>query len=177
TATFPGTGGWLASSGDNAVAPQVANQAATTTTLAASVNPTAFGQSVTFSATVTSGAASPTGLVTFMDGALALGTGSIGPGGIATFTTSNLAVGSHSTTAVYAGDPNFSGSMSAALTQTVNKASTTTNLTSSLNPSKTGQAVTFTATVAAVAPGGGIPGGTVTFMEKNVVLAVANVDP
>jgi hypothetical protein len=44
---------------------------------------------------------------------------------------------------------------------TVNKAATTTALASSLD----GQAVTFTATVMTVAPGTGIPGGTVEFMD------------
>ncbi|HEY7073159.1 MAG TPA: Ig-like domain-containing protein, partial [Acidimicrobiales bacterium] len=43
------------------------------------------------------------------------------------------------------------------------QAGTTTTLTSSLNPSFTGQAVTFTATVAA--PSGGTPAGTVTFRD------------
>jgi hypothetical protein len=40
---------------------------------------------------------------------------------------------------------------------TVNAASTSTTLTSSLNPSRGGQAVTFTATVNPVAPGTGTP--------------------
>src|SRR5262249_5801861 len=39
----------------------------------------------------------------------------------------------------------------------------------------TGQAVTFTATVAAVAPGSGTPTGTVTFQEGNVVLGTVAV--
>jgi hypothetical protein len=47
--------------------------------------------------------------------------------------------------------------------QTVGKASTTTAVASSANPSVYGQAVTFTATVAPVSPGAGTPTGTVTF--------------
>jgi hypothetical protein len=39
-----------------------------------------------------------------------------------------------------------------------------------VNPAVTGRAVTFTATVAAVAPGGGTPTGTVTFKDGNVIL-------
>jgi uncharacterized protein YjbI with pentapeptide repeats len=48
---------------------------------------------------------------------------------------------------------------------TVNPAGTTTTVGASANPSPKGQAVTFTATVKAVAPGGGIPTGTVNFFD------------
>ena len=58
---------------------------------------------------------------------------------------------------------------------TVNRAATTVALRSSLNPAVTGQAVTFTATVAAVAPGAGTPTGTVTFKEGNTVLGIVAV--
>ena len=44
-------------------------------------------------------------------------------------------------------------------------------LASSANPSKFGQAVTFTVTVAATVPGSGTPGGTVQFTDGNTVLA------
>jgi hypothetical protein len=58
---------------------------------------------------------------------------------------------------------------------TVNPAATTVALASSLNPAATGQAVTFTAKVATVAPGGGTPTGTVTFKDGDVVLGTAAV--
>src|SRR5262249_39046452 len=58
---------------------------------------------------------------------------------------------------------------------TVNPAATTVTLGSSVNPAVTGQAVTFTATVAAVAPGAGTPTGSVTFMDGNVVLGTFTV--
>ena len=54
----------------------------------------------------------------------------------------------HSIKAVYGGDSNFAGSTSKAVKQVVNKATTTTTLTSSQNPSNFGQSVTFTASVA-----------------------------
>src|SRR5205814_10249302 len=92
------------------------------TTLISSLNPSALGQAVTFTATVTSSATgTPTGTVTFQDGASALGTGTLS-GGTATFTTSGLTAGTHSITAIYGGDANFAGSTSPVLTQTVNKA-------------------------------------------------------
>jgi hypothetical protein len=96
----------------------VVNKADTTTTLGSSVNPSTYGQSVTFTATVTSGA---TGSVTFKDGATTLGTTALS-GTHATYTTSALSVGGHSITATYNGDTHYNTSTSAPLTQTVNKA-------------------------------------------------------
>src|SRR6266436_229334 len=139
----------------------------TTTSVASSANPSAAGQSVTFTATVavTTGAGTPTGTVTFLDGGGTLGTASLG-GSAATFTTTQLAVGSHSITAVYNGDPNFLGSTSQPLTQTVLSGTrpTITTLVSAINPSSPAQSVTFTATVAP-ATGTGTPTGTVTFQD------------
>lgn len=63
-----------------------------------------FGVPVTFNATL-AGGASPSGTVTFMDGATTLGTGAIS-GTTATFTTSTLAAGPHSITAVCGRDIN-----------------------------------------------------------------------
>ena len=134
------------------------SQAGTTTTLASSSPTSTFGQSVTFTATVSPSAA--TGSVQFLDGAISLGS-IVLSGGTASLTTANLTVGSHSITATYSGDPNFSGSTSSVLTQTVNKASTTTALTSSLNASTYGDQVTFTATVS---PSSG-PTGSVQFFD------------
>src|SRR5207253_402671 len=100
----------------------------------------------------------------FKDGAATLGTGALSAG-TATFSTSALSVAAHSVTGVYGGDTNFGGSTSSTLTQIVNSASTTTAVASSANPSAFGQSVTFTATVAATAPGAGTPTGTVTFKD------------
>src|SRR5205807_2416025 len=101
-----------------------------------------------------------------------LGTATLS-GGTASLTTSALTVGNHTITVSYSGDSNFTGSTSAALTQTVNQDSTTTTVTSDINPSVFGQAVTFTATVAANSPGAGTPSGTVTFLDGGVSFASA----
>jgi hypothetical protein len=152
----------------------VVSQSNSTTTLTSSVNPSVFGQSVTFTATVAAGAAgsgTPTGTVTFKDGTTTLGTGTLNSSGVATFNTSSLSVGTHSTiTAVYSGDANFTTSTSTAVSQVVNQASTTTTVASTLNPSTSGASVTFTATVAANSPGTGTPAGTVTFMDGTTAL-------
>ena len=93
--------------------------ASTSTSLTSSVNPSSGGQSVTFTAAVTStGIIAPSGFVTFRDGADVLGTGFLNAFGMATFTTSSLSIGSHSITAEYDGDANSGGSLGA-LTQTV----------------------------------------------------------
>ena len=151
---------------------QTVNQASTTTAVVSGTNPSVFGQSVTFTATVAAaapGAGAPGGTVTFKDGASTLGTGTLSSG-TATYSTSALSVAGHSITAVYGGDGNFTTSTSSSLTQTVNAASTTTAVVSSLNPSNYGQSVTFTATVSAMAPGAGAPSGTVTFKDGVTVL-------
>jgi hypothetical protein len=89
------------------------------TTLASTPNPSTFGQPVTFAATVKGNGGTPTGTVTFTDGATTLGTASLDNSGQAMFITSRLTVGSHTITANHGGDPNFLGSRSM-LTQTVN---------------------------------------------------------
>jgi hypothetical protein len=90
-------------------------KAATTTSLSASTSAPTAGQSVTFTATVAG--FTPTGTVTFMDGATTLGTASLS-GGTATFTTSSLSSGGHAITALYGGDGNNNASSSAAVTVT-----------------------------------------------------------
>ena len=163
--------GDLASKPSNGTGDLVVDQASTTTTLTSSANPSVFGQAVTFTATVAAvapGGGTPTGTVNFLDGTTNIGTGTLNASGVATLSTSTLSVSGspHSITAVYAGTTDYITSTSSpALSQVVNHASTTTALTSSANPSVFGQAVTFTATVAAVAPGAGVPTGTVNFLD------------
>src|SRR5579871_165550 len=142
--------------------------AATTTILQSSANPVNVGQSVTFTATVTSGAGSiPNGeAVTFKSGTAVLGTGTLA-GGVATFTISTLPAGADPVSVVYPGDATFATS-SAAMAENVKNTSTTT-VASSANPSAPGQSVTFTATVAS--SGGSIPNGeTVTFKNNGTVM-------
>ena len=158
-----------------------------TTGVNSSVSPSVFGQSVTFTATVSpafQGLGTPTGTVTFFDGTTALGTGTLS-GGSASLTTSAFAVGGHAITALYSGDPMYNatgadaGSIAVPFAQTVNKAATTTSLNASANPWVVGQPVAFTAVVSIVSPGGGVPQGSVTFKNGSTVLgtvplAVAN---
>jgi Bacterial Ig-like domain (group 3)/FG-GAP repeat len=99
---------------------QVVKKYPTTTTLSSTLNPTAAGQSVTFTATVAStGSSMPTRKVLFKDGTKSIGTESLS-GGVATLTKSTLATGSHAITAEYEGDAASAKSTSAILTQVVN---------------------------------------------------------
>jgi hypothetical protein len=177
TADYSGDTSFQASTGDDTAAPQVVNKSATTTTLASTANPSVSGETVTFTATVAAtapGSGIPTGTVNFLEGSTTLASSvTLNGSDQATFTTSSLAVGNHTITASYSGGTSFSASTGddTAAPQVVNKASTTTTLASAPNPSTSGQTVTFTATVAPVAPGTGTPTGTVDFLEGSTTLA------
>jgi hypothetical protein len=113
---------------------------ATTTTVQSSA-PIALTQSnVTFTAKVSSSGGTPAGQVSFMDGSVGLGTVTLDNTGTATLTTSTLSVGSHNITAVYAGNLDYVGSTSGAVTETVEDFSfsingaTTTVLSASVLP-------------------------------------------
>ncbi|WP_433983839.1 Ig-like domain repeat protein [Tunturiibacter empetritectus] len=136
-------------------------------TLTSSPNPSNYGQSVTFTATVPSGV---TGTVQFTDGTTVLGTATLS-GTTATSTTTTLAVGTHPVTAVYSGDTNYNPATSAIDNQVVGQAGTTTTVASSLNPSAFMQSVTFTATVAPTA-GATLPTGTVQFSVDGTNLGI-----
>ena len=140
----------------------------TTTSVSSNVNPSTYGQPVTFTATVSPSGA--TGTATFSVDGTAVSTQTIS-GGAAAFSTSTLSAGTHSITATYNGDSNYNGSISAALSQTVNKAGTSTNLTSSLNPSNSGQSVAFTVTVS---PSSAT--GTVTFFVDGTAASTQTIN-
>jgi trimeric autotransporter adhesin len=152
---------------------------ATTTQVTSSANPSAYTQSVTFTATVTptTGTAVPTGTVQFKIGGVATGTPvTVGASGTATFTTSTLAVGSYSITAVYTPDDStFTTSTATAINQVVNKATPGLNgvpaitVTSTPNPSNFNQSVTFTAAV----PTGAT--GTVNFLDGTTLLGTGTI--
>ncbi len=157
----------------------VVNKADTTTTLDSAPNPSAFGETVTFTATVTvdpPGSGTPAGTVTFKDGAAAIGTGPLDASGVVTFTTCTLDVGLHSVTAEYGGDANFNGSTSAPLTQVVGEAEVTVTLESAPSPESVfGQTVTLTATVNSTLCAGLTitPTGVVFFNDSGVTIGTA----
>ena len=137
---------------------------ATTTTLTSSHNGSVFGQSVIFGASVlgiTDGSGTPSGAATFVINGTSHIVGMVS--GQAFFSINSLSVGDHTITVNYSGSTHFQAS-SSSLTQTVALSSTTTTITSDVNPSVFDQSVTLTALVASVSPGSGIPTGTATFI-------------
>jgi Bacterial Ig-like domain (group 3)/MBG domain (YGX type) len=94
-------------------------QAASAAAVSASASSVSVGASLTFTATVASTTSgTPTGTVQFLNGSSVLGTGTLSSG-VATFTTTALAAGTYVVTASYAGDANFSSSISSAAPVTV----------------------------------------------------------
>ncbi|HWJ09832.1 MAG TPA: Ig-like domain repeat protein [Nocardioides sp.] len=143
------------------------NKASTRTVVTSSAPVSVFGQPVTFTAAVSvvaPGAGSPTGTITFTDGDTVLGTADVSSstGGVGSITVSTLTVGQHAVVASYDGDDSFNAS-SGSVAQKVQRAQTSTMVTSSANPSQSGEGIRFTAAVSPVAPGAGEPSGTVQF--------------
>jgi uncharacterized repeat protein (TIGR03803 family) len=149
----------------------------TSTTLSSSLNPSMYGQNVTFTARVTtSGPVPPTGTVVFMwkyfTTTYTIGTATLNSAGMATLTKSNLNAGSYPIMAVYRGDTNNLSSMSTLLNQTVLQTASVAAITSSANPSTVGQAVTFTAKITSPTV---IPSGPVTFKAGTTVLGTSQL--
>ena len=127
----------------------MADPRATTTALSSSQNPSVFGASVTFTTTVTAASGTPSGTVTFKDGATTLGTGTLA-GGVATLL--DILAGDRRATPSprsMAATRNFTGSTSSGLTQTVNQgaaAPTVSAVNPNAGPIAGGTSVTITGT-------------------------------
>ena len=144
-----------------------------TAVVASSLSPSNYGVSVTFTATVTGPNATPTGTITFLDGAKTIGTGTLDGSGKATMSISSLVVGDHPITVNYGGDSNFNAVTSSPITQTVNAVAATVTVTSSINPSTFGQSVVFTATVTGA---GATPTGTVAVTDGATTLGTITLN-
>jgi Bacterial Ig-like domain (group 3)/FG-GAP-like repeat len=136
--------------------------------LASSPNPSAYGQPVTFVATVPSG---ELGTVTFNEGGTTLKTVAIS-GTTASFTTSTLTAGSHDVTAAYSGDTSHGtpGATSPIVTQVVNIVTPSLTVTTS-GASTYGDPVTITATLSLSGPT-----GTVVFTSGTTNLGTGTVN-
>ena len=172
TATYmPADGDFLATTSASLTESVAADS--TATTVSSSASSSVFGQSVTFTATVSvtgPGAGTPTGTVTFYDGTAPLGTGTLSTtGGVttATLSTAALTPGSQAITAVYGGDADDVGSTSAALSQGVARADTTITLGVASPVVVAGQTDTLTLSLGVVPPGAPIAPatGTVTIYD------------
>ena len=140
-----------------------------TISLATSHANPSVGTTVTLTATL-AGGSSPSGTVTFKDGATTIGTGTIS-GTTATLSTAALTLGSHALTAVYDGDTHNNTATSSSVTVNVSQASPTVSLAASNSTPAPGDPVTFTATLA----GGSSPSGTVTFKDGSTTLGTTTI--
>ena len=149
----------------------IVNKAATTTTLTVSPNPIAVGKSITLTATINS--SSVTGTVTFKDGTTTLGTGIVSSGK-ASFIASFSTASTHSLTAVYGGDSNYSASTSSAISLKVD-ATPTVSITAPANNSSRLAPATITLTASAADADGTI--AKVEFYNGATLIGTATAAP
>ena len=148
------------------------SQDTTTTAVGATPNPTVFGQTATVTATVSvvaPGAGTPTGSVTFLDGATALATVPL-TGGSASASASALAPGAHDQRAVR-GDADDTPARRRRCSFHREPGHDDDSRRSDAESNGVRQTATVTATVSVVAPGAGTPTGSVTFLDGATPLA------
>jgi Bacterial Ig-like domain (group 3)/FG-GAP-like repeat/Abnormal spindle-like microcephaly-assoc'd, ASPM-SPD-2-Hydin/FG-GAP repeat len=179
TPTASGTQSGSLTIADNAVgSPQTVSLSgtgtiATTTDLHSSLDPSKFGESVALTAVIVPAlSGTPTGSVTFYDGAAALGSVTLNKG-MAMLTISSLTGGSHSLTASYPGDGTFGASKSASLNQVVKQVAPSITLISTPNPSNVNQIVAFLANMTGV--NGVAPTGSVNLQDGATVLGTVQI--
>jgi hypothetical protein len=150
---------------------QTVTRATSSVSLTSSRASSVWGQSMTFTATLTPDVAQ--GSIDFMvDGKLVV-RAVIGNTGVATLTTSTLAVGAHTVVAKYSGSAVLAPSSSTTLKHTVAQARSKVVLTSNIARPAVGASITFTAVVSAVAPGVGTPTGNVQFLVDGKLYGAA----
>jgi len=163
TASYSGDTNYLPSTSPATTVNVYYNTATTVTSSAPTIQ---VGQSVTFTALVTSnhtGLPAISGTVQFSSSLFGyLGSGAVTNGGQAQFTTTTVPAGNQTIQATYSGDTNYVSS-TGSTQETVNLTGTTTTVTSSNPTTQQGSSVTFTATVAPVQTGGPAVTGTVQF--------------
>ncbi|MGB6746019.1 MAG: Ig-like domain-containing protein, partial [Terracidiphilus sp.] len=175
-ATFTDSKGNFATSPATLAGGQTVSAATGTITLGASPNPSTYHQNVIFTATVSipAGGITPSGTVAFTDSVTTAAipgcsAQTLNSNNVAQCSTTVLANGVHTITASYGGDSNFNVS-SGNVSQTVNSATTSVNISSSLNPSVFGNSVTFLATVSSTLQGTTPFNGNMSFQDNGVAI-------
>jgi hypothetical protein len=156
------------SSSSTSTAYTVGQDSTSASVTASSGGSAAFGQTVTFTASIanTSTSLTPTGSVQFVvDGSNQGALTALNNSGQANLVMSSLQVGPHTIAVTYAGNSNFapSSNTTSPFSLNVTQAATSTSLSVSPSPSAPGQTITLAATVTTLAPASGTPTGTVTF--------------
>jgi hypothetical protein len=162
-ASFPGAANYLAA--QSAPATFTIGPAATSIALTASGGSAVHGQFVSFVASVTASPGISAGTVTFSDNGATIGVVPLNSAGTATLTTTSLALGSNAIVAAYSGTPDFAAGQSAPASVSVAPAATEVVLVPRpvFNKRKKLVALGLTAEIVPIAPGAGVPTGTVTF--------------
>ncbi len=145
---------------------QTVNLAPTNTQLTSSINPSVYGQPVTFTLAVGvpyPGTVPATGQAQLYDNGVPYGSPVSASNGSFQITVPNFAPGTHNVYATFIGNQSFAQSTSPTLTQIVNKAATVTSLAVQPSSSTSHQQVKMTAVVSISIPGGGTPTGSVQF--------------
>lgn len=142
--------------------------ASTSSSLTSSLNPSLYGQTVTFTDTAISSAGTPAGNVTFYDGATVIGTGTLNASGKATLATSTLTVGTHGISASYAGNGTYLPSNSNVVSQVVNYDSCVSGSQSGGYTVPSGQAVCGTST-GKINGGVTVPSGSFFYLSGGTV--------
>jgi hypothetical protein len=160
TAYYLGEAGCLCNNSVSSDESLTVTQATTTCSLTSTPNPSVFGQSVTFTATVTSDTGQPGGsfLLTDDDGLSV----PVTVGGA--YSTDQLSAGTHSVVAEYQGTTNFAPSNSSPVSQQVNRAETRLALALASSSVPYGSDVGCTAAISVVAPGAGTPNEDIYFL-------------
>jgi acetyl esterase/lipase len=166
---------YVGGTGNDVTLTATVQKADTTTNLTASKPYAPPGDPVQFAANVFSSAGTPTGTVSFFDGATLLGTVTLNAQARAVLTHSFSTPGAHQIKAVYNGATEFNGSTSNTLNFWVgDKWPTYTTLTSSPNPSDPGQPVRLKASVSTLDPVWGGLYGDFTFYRNGVVIGTVS---
>jgi uncharacterized protein (TIGR03437 family) len=150
---------------------------ATTTVVTSSSTSLVHGQSPVFTATVGAGGGAVTGTVDFFADGTKINTAPVPvSAGQAQFGSYAVSAGNHAITAQYNGDTNnlASNNNAAPLLLTVSRASVQVSA-----PFSSGNAVygvmTFSVAVSVIAPGGGVPGGTIALNDGSATVATTTL--
>ena len=177
TATFTPTPATTAYAARTAtLAPALIVGSPPTMLLSSNSNPSVPGSLVrfTFAASGDAGAPVPTGTVTFFDNGAAIGSAVALTVGSASKLTNSLTPGSHTITARYSGDTNYSAGTVVLIPNQVVLGTPAVQLTSDANPVATGANVTFTFRVTA-ATGSPAAAGSVEFFDGATSLGIRAV--
>ena len=141
---------------------ETVNLAQPTLTLSGPTNAVDVGTTVTLTGNLIGPGITPTGTLTFSDGASVIASEPVTPTGGFSFSTTSLALGTHTLSVAYSGDSDNSSAVSSTIAITVQQAPTAAALSSSVNPGTFGQPLTFTVTIVSSTPG---MTGSITFMD------------